>query len=203
MGVVLPLRPVEPSEKHRERTDAELVVAARQGQMWAKEQLYRRHVRLVVGLAHRVLPNDPEVDDLVQDSFVAAFDGLDRLESPQAFASFVASITVRGARRRIRHRRVLRRLGFRRAEPIDTERAVSASAPPDVGAELRALYEILSELPTDARIALVLRRVEGLTIDEIAELMQLSPATVKRRIDDGEVLLRAKLEARRSRARTP
>lgn len=193
MGVILPLRPPEPSGRERERSDAELVVAARQGQQWAKEMLYRRHARLVVGLAHRVLPNDPEVDDLVQDSFVAAFEGLGRLENPQAFASFVASITVRGARRRIRHRKVLRRLGIGRAEAVETDRAVSFDAPPDVGAELRALYAILSDLPTDVRIALVLRRVEGLTIPEIATMMALSPATVKRRIADGEVLLSAKL----------
>lgn len=194
MGVVVPLKRADGSAgEERERSDAELVVAARQGQMWAKEALYRRHVRMVVGLAHRVMPGDPEVDDLVQDAFVAALEGLGRLDNPQAFASFVASITVRSARRRIRHRQVLRRLGIRRGEPVDTERAVSETAPPDVAAELRALYSILQELPPDARIALVLRRVEGLTIPQIAELMELSPATVKRRISDGEVLLNARL----------
>jgi RNA polymerase sigma-70 factor (ECF subfamily) len=194
MGVILPLRaPVSAQGAARDRTDAELVIAARQGQQWAKEQLYRRHVRLVVGLAHRVLPNDPEVDDLVQDSFVAAFEGLPRLENPQAFASFVASITVRGARRRIRHRKVLRRLGIRRVDATERERAVSSEAPPDVGAELRALYAIIDDLPSDVRIALVLRRVEGLTIPAISELMELSPATVKRRLADGEWLLAERL----------
>lgn len=197
MGVVLPLKRSDSGRagSAAERSDAELVIAARQGQMWAKEALYRRHVRMVVGLAHRVMPGDPEVDDLVQDAFVAALEAIDRLDNPQAFASFVASITVRGARRRIRHRQMRRRLGIRRGDGLEADRAVSAEAPPDVRAELRALYSLLSELPPDVRIALVLRRVEGLTIPQISELMDLSPATVKRRIADGEVLLSARLGA--------
>ena len=196
MGDVVPLRrEAGPTGQGAlsEPTDAELVEAALSGVQRAKERLYRRHVRMVVGLAHRVLPSDPEVDDLVQDAFVAAFEGLERLDNPQAFASFVASITVRGARRRIRRRRMKRRLGLVRGEPGDADRTVSSEAPPDVAAELRALYSILESLPDDARIALVLRRVEGLTIPEIANLMDLSPATVKRRISEGEVLLGAKL----------
>jgi DNA-directed RNA polymerase specialized sigma24 family protein len=55
-----------------------------------------------------------------------------------------------------------------------------------VATELRALYGRIEALPANERVALVLRRVEGLGIDEIAALVGASPATVKRRIAEGE-----------------
>jgi len=163
-------------------SDAALVVAARARERWAEEALFRRHARLVNGLAYRLLGRDAEVDDLVQDSFAAAFASLGRLQNPQAFASWIASIVVRTAHKRMRRRRLMTRLGLRRDEPIDLDTIVSRTAPPDVVAELRAVYGLLDRLPAEARIALVLRRVEGLALEEIAEHLDVSLATVKRRL---------------------
>ena len=142
---------------------------------------------MVAGMAYRLLGRDEDVDDLVQDSFVEALRSLDRLQAPQAFASWLASIVVRTSSKIIRRRRLLSRLGLRRSDAaVDIDAVVASSAPPDVATELRALYEHLEELPANERVALVLRRVEGLGIDEIGALMGASRATVKRRVADGE-----------------
>ena len=142
---------------------------------------------MVSGMAFRLLGRDDEVDDLVQDSFVEALRSLDKLQAPQAFASWLASIVVRTSSKVIRRRRLLTRLGLRRRDgAIDVEAVVSPSAPPDVATELRDLYGRIEALPAKERVALVLRRVEGLAIDEIAALVGASPATVKRRVADGE-----------------
>jgi RNA polymerase sigma-70 factor (ECF subfamily) len=168
-------------------TDAALVVAARAGEDWAREALFRRHANMVAGIAFRLLGRDEDVDDLVQDSFVEALRSLDRLQAPQAFASWLASIVVRTSSKVIRRRRLLTRLGLRRRDAgVEIDAVVSPSAPPDVAAELRALYGRIEALPARERVALVLRRVEGLGIDEIAALVGASPATVKRRIAEGE-----------------
>ena len=66
-------------------TDAVLVLAARSGQEWAREALFRRYARLTLALAYRILPYDADIDDLVQDSFLYAFERLDGLSNPQAF----------------------------------------------------------------------------------------------------------------------
>jgi RNA polymerase sigma-70 factor (ECF subfamily) len=138
-------------------------------------------------MAFRLLGRDDDVDDLVQDSFVEALRSLDRLQAPQAFASWLASIVVRTSSKVIRKRRLLTRLGLRRSDAaLDLDSVVAPSAPPDVATELRALYSRIEALPANERIALVLRRVEGLGIDEIAALIGASPATVKRRIAEGE-----------------
>jgi RNA polymerase sigma-70 factor, ECF subfamily len=170
-------------------TDAALVVAARAGEAWAQEALFQRHARLAFGLAHRFLPRELDVDDLVQDSFLYAFQHLDRLENPQAFSAWLGSIVVRTAGKRIRRQRLLTRLGFARFAPVDVESVVARNAPPDVVAELRALYAVIDRFPADERIALILRRVEGFEIPQIAVYMKISESTVKRKLRAAEARL--------------
>jgi RNA polymerase sigma-70 factor (ECF subfamily) len=167
-------------------SDAALVVAARAGESWAQEALFARHGRMVLGLSHRVLAGREEADDLAQDAFLYALTHLDSLQNPQAFASWIATIVVRTASKRLRSRRLLVRLGLRRSEPIDVEAIVSPAAPADAAAELRHLYRKLADFPGEERVALVLRRVEGMELTEIAEHMGISLATVKRRIVSAE-----------------
>jgi RNA polymerase sigma-70 factor (ECF subfamily) len=123
-----------------------------------------------------------EADDLVQDTFVRALSRLHKLDNPQAFAAWLTSIAVHAAQKRLRRRRLLVRLGLRSADPLDPDVVISPSAPPDVVSELRAVYAAVSRLPAEERVALVLRRVEGMDLSEISEHMQLSLATIKRRL---------------------
>ena len=160
-----------------------LVLAARAGEAWAQEALFRRHAPLANGLAFRLMGRDSDVDDLVQDAFVIAFGRLNALEDPQAFAAWLGSIVVRTAGKVIRRRALLERLGLRRRrEPVDIDAVATRLAGPDVAAELRRVYERLERLPAEQRLAFLLRRVEGMELEEIARAMGISLATAKRRI---------------------
>lgn len=170
-------------------SDAALVVAARANESWAKEALFRRYVHLVNGLAFRVLGRDNELDDLVQDSFAEAWCSLHRLENPQAFSSWLSAIVVRTAHKLIRRRKLMTALGLRRNEPIDLDGLISANAPQDILVELQSIYTLVETLPTTTRIAFLLRRVEGMGLDEIGGMLGVSLATVKRRIADAERML--------------
>ncbi len=171
-------------------SDAALVLAARAGEPWATEALFRRHAAMAAGLALRLMGRDDDLDDLVQDSFVEALSNLRRLRDPAAFAGWLRAIVVHRAHKLIRRRRVAARLGLGRAAlQIDAELLISHVAPADVATELGRVYRAVARLPTDLRIALVLRRVEGLTLEEIADLTQASLATVKRRIKAAELRL--------------
>lgn len=163
-------------------TDAALVVAARAGEAWAQEALFVRHAGRLLGLAQRMLGASDEADDLVQDTFVRALSRLHQLDNPQTFAAWLTSIAVHTAQKRLRRRRLLVRLGLRSADPLDPDVVISPSAPADVVSELRAVYAAVSRLPAEERVALILRRVEGMDLSEIAEHMQLSLATIKRRL---------------------
>jgi RNA polymerase sigma-70 factor (ECF subfamily) len=152
------------------------------------------------GLAFRLMGRDDDVDDLVQDSFLSAFRGLDRLTNPQAFASWLGSIVVRTAHKMLRRRRLMTRVGLRRNTPLDLDAVIAPSTPPSVAADLTRVYRCLEELDSEARIALVLHRVDGLSIPDVAAQMSLSISTVKRRIKVAEeVLARFASEDGRSR----
>jgi RNA polymerase sigma-70 factor, ECF subfamily len=171
-------------------SDAALVVAARAGETWAQEALFRRHAPRLSGLAFRVMGRDDEIDDLVQDTFIAALSSLERLDKPDAFASWVGGILVRQAYKKIRRRRMLARLGLgRAATAIDLDELVSQASSPERAAEIRVLYAVVESMPADLRIPLVLHRVEGLGLAEVAEMMNVSLATVKRRIAEGHATL--------------
>jgi RNA polymerase sigma-70 factor (ECF subfamily) len=144
---------------------------------------------MVLGLSQRILANRDDADDLTQDVFIHALSRLDSLDNPQAFSAWVASMTVRMASKRLRKRRLLSRLGLLRNEPIDLDQLVSKTAPADIAAELRVVYGMLDRLTPEERVALLLRRIEGLELSEIAERMGLSLATVKRRLSAAEARL--------------
>tara|TARA_B100001750_G_scaffold235433_2_gene237978 strand:+ start:278 stop:883 length:606 start_codon:yes stop_codon:yes gene_type:complete len=186
-AVVIPLRAAQ-RRQGEERSDADLVNAARGGSRAAFEVLYRRHARMAFGMAHRLLAGR-DVDDAVQDAFVTAWSRLDKLDDPQAFARWLGTIVVNAARRRLRRRALRDRLLPGHREAIDQDRLVGRQTSPEAAAELRAIYGVLSRMSTDARLAIVLRRVEGMTIPEVAHAMGCSPATVKRRIAEAEEVL--------------
>jgi RNA polymerase sigma factor (sigma-70 family) len=166
----------------RRVSDGALVTAALAGDATAKEALFRRHVGMASGLSLRLLGRDAELEDIVQESFSVAFGTLHKLERPQAFASWLAAIVTRTTIATIRRRRLLTRLGLLRGEPVHTETLIAPTAPPDVVAELAAVYRLIATLPLKERVVLVLRRVEELSLQEIVDQTGWSLAAVKRAI---------------------
>jgi RNA polymerase sigma factor (sigma-70 family) len=96
---------------------------------------------------------------------------------------------VRAVGKRLRRRRLLSRLGLRVPEEIDPDAIAAPAVPGDVAVELRRVYAVVSQLPAQARVALVLRRVDGLEVPDIARRMGLSLSTVKRRLKTAEEVL--------------
>jgi RNA polymerase sigma-70 factor (ECF subfamily) len=185
LGNVLTL---DPHARGAGASDAALVVASRAGELWAREALFRRYSRMVFGLVYRLVGRDDETDDLAQECFTQALVHLDRLTEPQAFAAWLTSVVVRTTHKALRRRSIATRLGLRkRREPLDVETLVARTAPADVIAELAAVYRILDGLPSRVRVALVLRRVEGMSLDEVAEAMGVSLSTAKRLIVEAEL----------------
>jgi RNA polymerase sigma-70 factor (ECF subfamily) len=151
--------------------------------------LFRRHGRLASGLAYRLLGSDVDLEDVVQDAYYVALSSLDKLDDPQAFASWLSGIVVRCVRHVLRKRRLLQRLGLRDPVPIDATLPLASGTPPDVAAELHKLYSHLDALSTEARLVLILHRVEGHSLPAVATQLGRSLSTVKRRFAEAEALL--------------
>jgi RNA polymerase sigma-70 factor (ECF subfamily) len=162
---------------------AELVARIRRGDQWAEEAFYRRHVALVRSTVRRLLGSSLEAEDIVQDAFVTAFESWDQLREPEHAKRWLLTIAIRKVHRRFRRRRLLRVLGL---DQTTDDATLEALARPDLSSEARAelslLDAVLRRLPAEARIAWMLRFVDGSSLEEVAELCECSLATVKRRI---------------------
>ncbi len=170
-------------------TDAALVIQAQRGAVEALEMLFRRHAPRVRALALALMGKDSDLDDLVQDSFTQALQSLDKLKVPAAFASWLSAIVVGTAHKVFRRRHLLARLGLLNRDPADLEELVARTVSPEVAAELKAAYAAVDRLQVESRTAFLLRRVEGLRLDEIAAQLNVSLSTVKRRLGAAEQMI--------------
>jgi len=162
--------------------DLAVVEAARRGDRSAFAELYRRYARMVHGLLLASVPRT-DVDDLVQDVFLVALRRLDSLREAAAFPGWLASIA--------RHRAA----DHHRRHPPE-----HAPLPEDIAAhgsddsEGHAILDVVRSLPDAYRESLVLRLVEGMNGQEIADRTGLTPASVRVNLHRGMKLLRARLE---------
>lgn len=154
---------------------------------------FRAHADFVASVALRVLGRPSEVDDLVQDVFLRVLPRLGTLRDPAALRGWLAVVTARLARRRLRSRRWKIWLGVG-ADYDYTELADLAASPED-RALLRELYRALDRLPVQQRLAWTLRHAEGLELAAVAEACDCSLATVKRWIGAAEAALRTEVES--------
>lgn len=172
--------------------DADLVARALRGQRVAQHGLYVRFHDRVRTRALRLLGRsaDSEIDDIVQDSFVAAFRDLVQLADPTRFGSWVCGIAAHQVHRRLRRRQLLRRLGFERThDEGGLAESVDPGADPELVFQLKQLDAVVGRLSPRPRVAWVLRYVEGCSLEEVAEQCGVSLATAKRDIAGAERLL--------------
>lgn len=143
-------------------------------------ELFDRHVATVERAVHGVLGPDPESEDVVQDAFVAALRGIDGFRGDETkLGAWVRGIAVRLALKKIRWRRARRWLGRPGTDTVATLHSVTQT---DTQAALRRAYALLDRLPAVERAAFGLRFIEGMKLEEVAQDLDVSLATAKRRI---------------------
>lgn len=181
----VPDRAPSPRAEHIESqvSDAELVQRIVSGDQWAKEALYRRHVRSVWSTALRLLASRADAEDVVQDTFAEALRDAHRLKKLDSLRPWLLRIAVHQAHRRFRRTRLLRRFGLVEGADDATLSALAESvASPETCAELERVDRVLKTLPAGERFAWILRHVDGLSLEEVAYSCDCSLATAKRRI---------------------
>lgn len=176
---------------HASTDDRGLLEAAEAGDVDAFAELVRRYERRVRGVVVRLLDDDRDVDEAVQDAFVQAWRNLHRFRGDAQVFTWLYRIAVNAALargRRLTHQTV----------PFDDlthEPASRQAADAPRQAELRTrLLAAIRALPPEYRAALVLRDVAGLANDEVATVLELSLPATKSRIHRARLQVRAALE---------
>ena len=149
----------------------ELVRRAQRGDAVALEELLRDLAPYLGRICGAIALDDG--DDALQDTMLAIFRHLGSLREPLAVRGWARRIAVREARRRAHAGRVV---------PVDAQdlAAVAAVGDPQVGADVRS---VLATLSPEHRAVLVLRHLDGLSEQEVAEVLDVATGTVKSRVN--------------------
>jgi RNA polymerase sigma-70 factor (ECF subfamily) len=148
------------------------------------ESVYRVHSAYVATVGFRLLGDDAELDDLVQEVFIEANRGLSQLRDPGAVRGWLARICVRRSVRRLRRRRIRQLL---RLDDVQDSLDSDSSLTPEQLSDVRRAYRVLARFPAEERVVWILRHIEGESLDDIARLCDCSKSTVQRRIRSAEV----------------
>lgn len=143
-------------------------------------QLFNEHRPYVASIGRRILGAGSEVDDLIQDVFLATVRGADKIKDPGRLRAWLGTVTTRMAKRR----------RFRRAaQPISGEDVhdmvdlASEEGPgPESTADLSGNVRKLLSLPDELRTPWLLKHVEGRTLEDVAKQCDCSLSTAARRI---------------------
>lgn len=165
--------------------DAALVRGALARDSRAQRALVERHREAVYRLARAATGDAEEAFDITQDAFVAAFAALSRYDPARPFRGWIAAIALNKCRdfaRRQAVRRFLRMpLPDRAAEWIADDAPLPETLAAD-RAELAATARAIAALPHSLKAVLVLRTIEGLSQQETAEVLGITPKAVETRL---------------------
>ena len=186
--------------------DRELLARAQAGDMSAFESLVSRHEEKVYGLALRMTRSEADAAEITQDTFLSAYQHLNEFRGESAFGSWVHRIAANNALMRLRRQKVLDIVSDELAGPEFTERGSLAEAPDSdwskraddkvLDDELgRAIQVATDALPEGYREVFLLKDVEGLSYEEISEMVGISIPAVKSRLHRARLALREAIDA--------
>ena len=155
------------------------------------QALFERYAPYVARIGLRLLGRESDVDDLIQDVFLAAFRQRHQVREPAAFKGWLAVVTVRTARRQLRMRKLRGFVGLDSLPPLELR---EPGMSPERRALLSKVYQVLEGLPIEQRLAWTLRFVEGEKLEDVAEQCACSLATAKRRISAAHARIQAELD---------
>jgi RNA polymerase sigma factor (sigma-70 family) len=165
------------------REDADLVLALQAGEGWASEAIWDRYSdRVSRFLARSLGSSGQDVEDLTQEVFLRLFTRPGVIRKPGALRQFVMSLAVNVLKWELRYRWVRRKVRLSEsgevpdvAQPLGVEDETRQARQ-----ALELCYRILEGLKARERVAFVLRYMEEMTVDEVAERMEISVSTAKR-----------------------
>lgn len=183
--------------------DLELVRRARARDESAIRAIMQANNRKLYRIARGILRNDSEAEDVVQETYVRAFTHLESFRGDSRLATWLARIAMNEALGRLRRQRpsvdwtTLEEPGGSRAQIIQFPLSAVSDDPEKTMAqrEIQHIVEqAVDELPEAFRIVFITRVIEGMNVEETADILDLKPETVKTRLHRARAMIRANVE---------
>jgi RNA polymerase sigma-70 factor (ECF subfamily) len=181
-----------------EVTDAELVRKTLAGKTEAYNALVQRYQRQVYNLAYRMLGNADDAGDLVQDTFLRAYGALSSFRQDASFLTWLYKIASNLCIDQMRSRKSRGALSLDVELEEGREPMADRTQGPEEsvvrGAVANIVHKEVMNLPERYRIVVVMRHLQGMSIDEIAEDLDLPSGTVKTHLFRAREMLRGRLK---------
>src|SRR4051794_39213374 len=185
-----------------ETEDADLVRRAREREESAVRSIMETNNRRLYRLARGILRNDSEAEDAVQEAYVRAFTHLDSFRGDSSLATWLGRIVINEALGRLRRRRsnvewTTLPPGVLEAQIIQFPLSAGSDDPEKSMAQREIQHVVehaIDELPEAFRIVFITRVVEGMNVEETADILGLKPETVKTRLHRARAMLRDSVE---------
>jgi RNA polymerase sigma-70 factor, ECF subfamily len=183
-------------------SETELIDRARARDEAALRAIMQANNRRLYRLARGILRSDSEAEDVVQETYVRAFTHLDGFRGESGLSTWLSRIAINEALGRARGRKPHLELGalpeaMLNAEIIQFPHS-SASADPEKSMAQREIQRVVEhavdELPEVFRMVFIARVMEGMNVDDTAELLGIKPETVKTRLHRARTMLRENVE---------
>lgn len=180
-----------------EADEAQLVSASQHGDQDAFALLVQRHQRRVFNLAFRMLQQYEEACEVAQEAFLAAWQGLPTFRGEARFSTWLYRIAYNCSLKQLELRKRDRALQAN----VEAEQSLTGyeQEPVDARLEARArqsfVREQLAQLPTKYRVVLILRHLQDMSYEEMAELLKIPIGTIKTHLFRARNLLKERLEA--------
>ena len=179
-----------------DEADIQLIAQCQQGDQYAFNQLVMRYQNLVYNFLYRLAPSWDDIDDLAQEVFVKVYHSIKQLKDRSQFKSWLHRVAVSVYMDELR-RRKKRQERFVSDEKLLETRA-DPNENPDRHLERQELHKRLQEaierLPEEFKLAIVLREIQELSYEEIANTLNTSIGTIRSRIFRGRKLLQQMLK---------
>ncbi len=189
------------SARYAEHPDAELVRLAQGGDTRAFDELVVRYRDKVYRLAFRILRNEDDAAEALQDAFTSAFRGLKNFKAESTFSTWLYRVATNASLMKYRKRRddhvslEQSQSAQRDAEPIAIPDWSQQPLEELLDTETREVMEEgLRRLPEDLRTVFILRDEDGHSNAEVAEMLDVSVAAVKSRLHRARLALRDRLD---------
>jgi len=185
-------------DQHEDPTDAQLVARSLTQDHEAFGQLIDRHASAIVNLTYRMVGNQAEAEDLAQEAFLAAFKALPTFRSNSKFSTWLYRIASNKCTDWLRVKRPGQgQYDVGADEQLDLHVAEERT-PEDLLSQQQVALELdqaIQRLPPLYREAFVLKHVEGLSYEEMEEILGVNGDTLKMRVYKGRVQLSRDLAA--------
>jgi RNA polymerase sigma-70 factor (ECF subfamily) len=180
--------------------DDELVRRAQRGNTAAFEELVRRYESRVYNITYRLLGNEDDAAEALQDTFIRAYRSISRFKFKSSFYTWLYRIATNVSLTKLRRRKTQDTISLdepiRNTDDLQFDIPDSHSTPEQVFEQKRLrekLQKAIDRLPAEYRTVVVMRDLQGLSNEEVSKTLGLSVPAVKSRLHRGRMALREQL----------